>query len=91
MNSAYRRGYDFEKRVQHYLESKGGFVIRSAGSHSPVDLVLFRNGEISFLQVKIDGKLSRGEREVLIYLARENKCRACLVFRDKKKIKFEDL
>ena len=89
--SNYNRGANFERRVKRALENKGAFVIRSAGSRSPVDLVAFWSGEICFLQVKVDGNLSKGERELLTYLAQENRCRACMAYRDKKKIIFEDL
>jgi len=39
MMTPYRRGVAFERRVQHLLERHGWRVIRSAGSHTPVDLV----------------------------------------------------
>jgi len=42
MSKAYKRGRDFEYRVKRRLEGCGFFVIRSAGSHSPVDLVAVR-------------------------------------------------
>lgn len=38
-NKNYISGRNFEYRVKKYLESKGYFVLRSAGSHTPVDLL----------------------------------------------------
>ena len=40
-NKMYARGRAKEYRVKKQLESEGWFVIRSAGSHSIVDLVAF--------------------------------------------------
>lgn len=41
-NKMYARGRAKEYRVKKQLESEGWFVIRSAGSHSIVDLVAFK-------------------------------------------------
>lgn len=38
-NRNYVSGRNFEYKVKKHLESRGYFVIRSAGSHSPVDLL----------------------------------------------------
>jgi len=35
----YRKGADFERKIKNKLESAGYFVIRSAGSKGPADLV----------------------------------------------------
>ena len=45
----YRKGTDFERRVKHELEDAGWFVVRSAGSHGPVDLVAIRAGSPTML------------------------------------------
>jgi len=39
---AYKRGRGFEYEVMRYLESKGYFCARSAGSHSPVDVIALK-------------------------------------------------
>lgn len=39
LKTAYNRGRAFEYRVQRELTANVGTVLRSAGSHSPVDLV----------------------------------------------------
>lgn len=45
MTTRYESGRAFEYRVRRYLEKRGLKVIRSAGSHSPVDLLAGRPGE----------------------------------------------
>jgi Holliday junction resolvase len=89
--SHYSRGANFERRVAAYYKDKGFLVIRSAGSHSPVDLVALRAGEVILIQVKIDGRLSKIAREQLIELGRENKCQVHFVSRIGKKLVMEEL
>ena len=43
-NKNYISGRRFEYRVKKHLENKGWVVFRTAGSHSPVDLIAFRKG-----------------------------------------------
>ena len=57
MVTNYKRGADFERRAQKFLERIGYAVVRSAGSHSPADLVAMRHGEMVCVQCKRDGKL----------------------------------
>ena len=40
--SQYRKGANFERKVKKLLEAKGMFVVRSAGSKGPCDLVAFQ-------------------------------------------------
>ena len=69
MPSQYRRGADFERALKKHLESKGYFVVRSAGSKGPVDLVAIGTGaEVIFIQCKI-GKISQKELTALGELA----------------------
>jgi Holliday junction resolvase len=53
--SQYRRGAAFEYRVRDFFEREGFIVIRSAGSHGPVDLACFRRGLCILIQCKISG------------------------------------
>lgn len=55
--SAYRRGALAELRAARALEEAGYLVIRSAGSHSPVDLVAVGPAGIRLVQVKLDSGL----------------------------------
>lgn len=41
--SNYRRGADFERRVKERLEGQGWTVFRTAGSHSPADLIALKS------------------------------------------------
>lgn len=71
----YRRGYAAELRAKRILERQGWFVIRSAGSHSPLDLVAFRGlltrgVFIRMIQVKRNAYLSRHDRDELGILKR---------------------
>jgi len=65
--SAYRRGRDFEYRVQRRLVAAGWRVVRSAGSHSPADLVAWDPGGSCWLvQAKLARPPSPAERAALV-------------------------
>jgi Holliday junction resolvase len=70
---AYRRGRAFEWHVRDVLEQAGWWVIRSAGSHSPADLVAWAPAAeyhaCWLVQAKRSGHLSRAEREALLQWA----------------------
>ena len=78
----YRRGADFERRVCKYFDKQGYFTIRSAGSHSIIDLVAIKAGEVKLVQCKIDGVLSVAERQQLQELSRDSKCQVLLIYRE---------
>lgn len=61
MATNYQRGASFERRVKALLEGEGFAVVRSAGSHSPADLVAMRKGELVIIQCKRDGRLAPSE------------------------------
>ncbi|MBT9252190.1 MAG: hypothetical protein KM296_00545 [Brockia lithotrophica] len=48
----YRKGRNAEYAVKRKLEKEGYIVIRSAGSHSPADLIAVNEEKIVFVQVK---------------------------------------
>jgi Holliday junction resolvase len=83
----YRRGADFERRVCKYFDKRGYFTVRSAGSHSPIDLVAIKGGEVKLIQCKIDGVLSVAERQQLQELARESQCQVLLIYREDRKMR----
>ena len=93
--SNYDRGSNFERRVKGYLEVKGWYVMRSAGSHGLVDLIALRQGEVWLIQNKIGGMDSKHNKEQLLELAKDNGFRAFLVSRGDKhnqyRIIFEEL
>ena len=89
--SKYSVGANFERAAKKKLEKENWFVLRSAGSHSVVDLFCFRDGEVRLVQCKVDGYLSPNEREQLLELAAQNGFCAYLVKRERRKLIFEEL
>lgn len=57
MATNYSSGADFERTTMRDLESHGYAVVRSAGSHSPADLVAMRDGRFVLVQCKRNGRL----------------------------------
>ncbi len=61
--SNYSRGHAFELRARSRLEEQGWFVVRSAGSKTPVDLVAIKSDQRPlFVQAK-SGTRSLSKRE----------------------------
>lgn len=58
----YRNGYIFELATMEHLQNEGYWVTRSAGSHSCVDVIGIKEGQIVLVQCKRDGKISPAER-----------------------------
>jgi Holliday junction resolvase len=81
MASQYRRGADFERKLKLYLEGLGYFVIRSAGSKGPVDLVAFGE-DIYFIQCKLTGNISQAKLDELTELAEIHGARPALATPD---------
>lgn len=60
MNKKYRKGYKFENEVVNIFKKHGFEAVRTAGSHSPFDIVLVkytpenkRIAYVAFVQCKI--------------------------------------
>jgi len=74
----YRKGYRLEQRASDQLEALGYYVLRSAGSHGPADLVALStsglNGiagpHVRLVQVKANRPPSRAQRAELRALRR---------------------
>jgi Holliday junction resolvase len=79
--TAYRRGYEFERRVARYYEQQGCHVCRSSGSHGPFDLTVVCRGVPIGVQCKTDGRLSPAEEERMRERARAAEMEAVLVYR----------
>ncbi|MFN3621476.1 MAG: hypothetical protein ACK4TI_01155, partial [Nitrososphaerales archaeon] len=71
MPSSYERGRSAEYRVKDTLEDLGYLVIRSAASHTPIDLLAAKKGERLAVQVKVRGTLMKEERGELLKWAKE--------------------
>lgn len=62
MSRNYRNGAAFERRCKEHLEGNGYAVVRSAGSHSPADLVALCKGRVGLgIQCKRNGRLDPDE------------------------------
>jgi len=70
LGSAYVRGRSGEYWVKGLLEDQGYFVIRSAASHTPIDLLAARDGVRLAVQVKVKGGFTKGEKEELLRWAK---------------------
>ncbi len=63
MATNYERGRNFEYRVKKQYEKEGHFVLRSAGSKTPVDLLVVSPlGEPIFVQCKNSARISKKEK-----------------------------
>ena len=61
MATNYQRGAAFERKVAKDLEGYGYVTVRSAGSHSPSDVIAMQYGYIACVQCKADGRLDPDE------------------------------
>lgn len=53
------------------LTERGYYCLRSAGSHSKIDVVAAKNGKVLFIQCKIGGVISTKDWNILYGLCRE--------------------
>lgn len=65
MATNYTRGAAFERKVAKDLERYGYVTVRSAGSHSPADVIAMHYGTIVCVQCKLDGYVPTDERNKL--------------------------
>lgn len=81
--SNYQRGANHERRAKANLEAQGYFVMRSAGSHSKIDLLAkMPLSEEPWLAIQCGlGRKSKAERTQLVALARSIGARAVLIER----------
>lgn len=82
-NKNYESGRRFEYRVRDYLEAKGYLVMRTAGSHSPFDLIATTYYKTLFVQCKHGEPITKHTKETMIKL--HNKVHGnCIVAYSKK-------
>lgn len=63
MVQTYKKGYRFELEVKKQWEQRGYCVVRSSGSHTPVDLVAMKDKLVVQIQCKnIDRKITSTEK-----------------------------
>ena len=65
LGSAYVRGRSAEYWVKGLLEDQGYLVIRSAASHTPIDLLAAKDGMRLAVQVKVKGGITKEEKSEL--------------------------
>ena len=87
----YRKGRALEYAVKRHLEEQGYFVVRSAGSRGPADLVALKNGEILLIQCKKDGHLSKDEAYELLEAARVAGGKAVLAYPDGRRLILKEI
>jgi len=74
-SKTYETGAAFERRVKAHFEKMGYTVIRSAGSHTVIDLTAFRGTdklEVIVIQCKTTGVLPQWERDTLEALKKQH-------------------
>lgn len=73
----YSRGATYERKIKKEYEAMGYYVIRSAGSRGPVDLVAINRDHFVFIQCKLrkptakereNARLFADERNVIVTL-----------------------
>ena len=70
-NLNYKKGRALEYECKKVLEGMGYFCVRSAGSHSPADLVAAKRGQILLVQVQKQSHLSREKERALKAAAKQ--------------------
>ncbi|MDW8045639.1 MAG: hypothetical protein RMJ31_07740 [Nitrososphaerota archaeon] len=64
MLSSYEKGRNAEYLIMRKLRSMGyEWIIRSSGSHTPIDLLASNGNEIIAIQCKVSGYLNTNERD----------------------------
>lgn len=66
-NKNYLKGYRKERKLVNEARQKGNIAFRSAGSHSPVDVVIIdsENNKISLVQCKSDNFADSAKERLL--------------------------
>lgn len=87
----YARGRAFEYRIKKQLEKLGYFVIRSAGSHGLVDLVMFgpalgADHDTTLIQAKLTNKITKAERDEFDAFAKRLGFPGVIAYNDKGRI-----
>jgi len=88
---SYEIGSAFERRVKKYFEDLGYFVIKSAGSKSPIDLVCLKLGNNTIIQCRTRGNLTEEEERKLSALGKRLGCTVKLAYKQDKELWFRNL
>lgn len=75
-NANYQAGVRFERELKDLLEKAGYYVMRSAGSHGPADLIAIKDGKTYIISCKRDfrdlKKLEPDKVDYLLNLCKDN-------------------
>lgn len=87
----YRKGAQFERECQKYLEERDFLVVRQPKSQSPFDLLASRGTFRVLIQCKTNGKLPKKERQALEELCFAHDYSPILAWKEGKEIRFRYL
>ena len=83
-NRKYNKGANFERAVKKGLEGFGLFVVRSAGSKGPADLIAIdESGDVTLIQCEVNATTKR-KRDALKKYAIAYNCHALMVKKGRK-------
>lgn len=89
--TGYRKGASFENLVKDILLEDSWLAIRSAGSHSIIDILAIKVDEKWLIQCRTSGNLSGNERKELLVLAEKHKATPILAYKKGGSIIFEEI
>jgi len=90
--TSYSKGANFERRLIKYLRAEGHRAHRTAGSHTPIDVMAGIDGHCYGFQCQIDKYFPPVKVEALVDEARQYGAIPMLVWRtEKNSIHFEEL
>lgn len=87
----YKKGASFENLVKDILVEDGWLAIRSAGSHSIIDVLAIKVDEKWLIQCRTSGNLSGNERKELTILAEKHKATPILAYKKQGNIVFQEI
>jgi len=83
LGSAYVRGRSAEYWVKGLLEDQGYLVIRSAASHTPIDLLAAKDGVRLAVQVKVKSRFTKEEKSELMKWAKHFEAKPILATKNR--------
>lgn len=86
-NKYYVIGSNFERKIKREFENRGYFVVRSAGSKSPIDLVAIKEGIPILVQCKIK-EITKKEIDELRKLQNKVKCKVLAIVKKNKETNY---
>jgi len=91
MSNKYQAGANFERRLIKYLQAEGMRAHRTAGSHTPIDVMAGANGKSYAFQCQLDKYFPPAKIEALKDEAKEFGAIPNLVWREDRKIVIKEV